>query len=292
MFTQDIEINESNIENVFDVSESDQNSRLINNYLNEIGQLELLTAEEEVELGKRIQQGDKSALNKMIESNLKLVVYFARKYKNRGVDEFDIISEGNIGLMHAAEKFDPALGYRFNTYATFWIREHIERFIMNNSRMIRIPIHVIKELNKVTKAREEMSSHLNSNVTAGEIALHTDMPVDRVVELLAMNDYLSHCEDINEYMNEDDEAYTAQRNIPSVDETPESIAEKQSTLKELDQWVDRLDDVYQTVLCMIYGLRGYPQYQLKEIAQMLDCSVRVITLIKNKALKALASMAS
>ncbi|MGE5625007.1 MAG: sigma-70 family RNA polymerase sigma factor, partial [Bacillota bacterium] len=139
-------------------------------YLSEIGYSPLLTAEEEVYYGRLALRGDASARRRMIESNLRLVVKIARKYINRGLPLLDLIEEGNLGLIHAVEKFDPERGFRFSTYATWWIRQTIERAIMNQTRTIRLPIHVIKELNLYLRTARRLSNELDREATAEEIA--------------------------------------------------------------------------------------------------------------------------
>src|SRR5512143_891503 len=159
-------------------------------YLNEIGQAPLLTAEEEVALARRTVLGDFEARQTMIERNLRLVVNIAKHYANRGLTLLDLVEEGNLGLIHALEKFDPERGFRFSTYATWWVRQNIERAIMNQSRTIRLPVHVVKELNLVLRALRRLES-------AGENDHHTDItgvarlldwPVDEVRRVLALNE--------------------------------------------------------------------------------------------------------
>lgn len=139
-------------------------------YLSEIGRSALLSAEEEVTLARAAQAGDGAARNRMIESNLRLVVRIGRRYLNRGLALLDLVEEGNMGLMHAVEKFNPELGYRFSTYATWWIRQNIERALMSQTRTIRLPIHVVKELNVVLRVQRELGQELDCMPTAEEIA--------------------------------------------------------------------------------------------------------------------------
>src|SRR5690606_39124543 len=138
-------------------------------YLNEIGASPLLTAEEEVYYARLAQQGDEAARTRMIESNLRLVVKIARRYLNRGLTFLDLIEEGNLGLIRAVEKFDPERGFRFSTYATWWIRQTIERAIMNQTRTIRLPIHVIKEINQCLRAARQLAQTLDHEPTPEEI---------------------------------------------------------------------------------------------------------------------------
>src|SRR5690554_864144 len=146
-------------------------------YLNEIGFSPLLTPEEEVYFARLARKGEEAGRKRMIESNLRLVVKIARRYVNRGLSLLDLIEEGNLGLIRAVEKFDPERGFRFSTYATWWIRQTIERAIMNQTRTIRLPIHVVKELNLYLRAARELTQKLDHEPTAEEIARMVDKPV-------------------------------------------------------------------------------------------------------------------
>src|SRR5512143_237380 len=158
-------------------------------YLNEIGQAPLLTAEEEVALARRTVLGDFEARQTMIERNLRLVVNIAKHYSNRGLTLLDLVEEGNLGLIHALEKFDPERGFRFSTYATWWIRQNIERAIMNQSRTIRLPVHVVKELNQVLRTLRSLEAAGAGDATAEEIALLLDKSVGEVRDILLLNEH-------------------------------------------------------------------------------------------------------
>ena len=160
-------------------------------YLNEIGFSPLLTPEEEVYYGRLARKGDPLGRSRMIESNLRLVVKIARRYLNRGLTLLDLIEEGNLGLIRAVEKFDPERGFRFSTYATWWIRQTIERALMNQTRTIRLPIHVVKELNIYLRAARELTQKLDHEATAEEIADHLDKPVETVKKMLGLNERVS-----------------------------------------------------------------------------------------------------
>ena len=157
-------------------------------YLNEIGREGLLTAQQERELAVRMRAGDFEARQTLIERNLRLVVNIAKHYLNRGLTLLDLVEEGNLGLMHALEKFDPERGFRFSTYATWWIRQNIERAIMNQSRTIRLPVHVIKELNVYLRAQRHLEMHGCPEAGPEEIAALTGKPVEDVRRVLALND--------------------------------------------------------------------------------------------------------
>src|SRR5690554_3091140 len=160
-------------------------------YLSEIGYSPLLSAEEEVHFSRLALKGDAKARARMIESNLRLVVKIARRYTNRGLALLDLVEEGNLGLIRAVEKFDPERGFRFSTYATWWIRQTIERAIMNQTRTIRLPIHVVKELNTYLRAARELAQTLDHEPTAEDIAEKLDVSVDDVSRMLRLNERIS-----------------------------------------------------------------------------------------------------
>ena len=162
-------------------------------YLNEIGFSPLLTPEEEVFFARLAQKGDPAGRKRMIESNLRLVVKIARRYVNRGLSLLDLIEEGNLGLIRAVEKFDPERGFRFSTYATWWIRQTIERAIMNQTRTIRLPIHVVKELNVYLRAARELTQKLDHEPSPEEIANLLEKPVGEVKRMLGLNERVSSC---------------------------------------------------------------------------------------------------
>ena len=160
-------------------------------YLKEIGFYSLLTAEEEVYYGRLCLKGDESARRRMIESNLRLVVKIARRYINRGLAFLDLIEEGNLGLIRAVEKFDPERGFRFSTYATWWIRQTIERAIMNQTRTIRLPVHILKEINVYHRAAKALTQQLDHEPTAEEIAEKVDAPLADVKRMLGLDERIS-----------------------------------------------------------------------------------------------------
>lgn len=165
-------------------------------YLREIGHAELLTAEDEVKLARRVAKGDIAARNTMVESNLRLVVKIVRRYFNRGLDFADLIEEGNMGLMHAVGKFDPEMGFRFSTYATWWIRQTIERAIMNQGRTIRLPVYVIKELNSYWSTERELAKQLDHEPTPEEIAEKLGKSVEEVRRMMSLGKDTSSLDDI------------------------------------------------------------------------------------------------
>jgi RNA polymerase nonessential primary-like sigma factor len=178
-------------EEVFAKSEQPKNLDATQIYLSEIGFSPLLSAEEEVFFSRKALKGCEASRKRMIESNLRLVVKIARRYNNRGLALLDLIEEGNLGLIRAVEKFDPERGFRFSTYATWWIRQTIERAIMNQTRTIRLPIHVVKELNVYLRTARELAQKLDHEPTAEEIAETLDKPVEDVSKMLRLNEKIS-----------------------------------------------------------------------------------------------------
>src|SRR5471030_3047109 len=183
----DLEVELAHVEEA-SVFASDSTGDVTQIYLNEIGQSKLLTPDEERALTRRVVQGDFAARQQMIERNLRLVVNIAKHYINRGMPLLDLIEEGNIGLMHALEKFDPERGFRFSTYATWWIRQSIERAIMNQSRTIRLPVHVIKELNVYLRAQRHLEAHHGQEPTEEDIANLVGKKVQRVRQVMSLNE--------------------------------------------------------------------------------------------------------
>lgn len=172
-------------------------------YLHDIGISPLLSAEEEVYFARLARDGVASARQRMIESNLRLVVKIARKYSNRGMSFLDLIEEGNLGLIHAVEKFDPEKGFRFSTYATWWIRQTIERALMSQTRTVRLPVHIVKELNVYLRAARELSQKLDHEPSAEEIAKLLDKPISTVESMLGLTEKITSID--NSFSGEDGE---------------------------------------------------------------------------------------
>ena len=231
--------------------------------LKEIGSSPLLTAEEEVAYALRLQGGDEIARHKMIESNLRLVVKIARCYMNRGLDFLDLIEEGNIGLMRAVEKFDPHRGFRFSTYATWWIRQTIERALMNQTRTIRLPVHIVKELNVCRREARKLAQYLDHVPTSEEIAKALDKPVETVNKVFELNDKVGSL-DIPVGDNDKSLGDT----IPDQQtNSPERITGDENLYGKLASWIDELPEKQREVLVRRFGLRDHKQETLDQVGR-------------------------
>jgi RNA polymerase nonessential primary-like sigma factor len=253
-------------------------------YLSEIGYSPLLSAEEEVHYARLALSGDEAARQKMIESNLRLVVKIARRYLNRGLALLDLIEEGNLGLMRAVEKFDPERGFRFSTYATWWIRQTIERAIMNQTRTIRLPIHVVKELNVYLRAARKLTQLLDHEPTAEEIAELVDKPIEDVKRMLSLNEKISSVDSPVGY----DENKSLLDTLPdeqSLD--PSDILTDANLSDQIEKWLDELSDNQREVLVRRFGLQGHERATLEEVGKAIGLTRERVRQIQVEALKSL-----
>jgi RNA polymerase nonessential primary-like sigma factor len=253
-------------------------------YLNEIGGSKLLTAEEEVRFARLAQNGDNAARQRMIVSNLRLVVKIARRYLNRGLPLLDLIEEGNLGLIRAVEKFDPERGFRFSTYATWWIRQTIERAIMNQTRTVRLPIHVVKEINIYLKAARGLAQRLDHEPTTEDIAGLLDKPIGEVKRMLGLNEHIASV----------DTPYGKDADKPLVDMLQDEAAydpadkiQDQDVQYNLDHWLEMLNDKQREVVERRFGLHGYERSTLERVAQELGVTRERVRQIQMDALRRL-----
>jgi len=253
-------------------------------YLKEIEVSALLTAEEEVYYSRLSLKGDTKARDKMIECNLRLVVKIARRYMNRGLALLDLIEEGNLGLIRAVEKFDPERGFRFSTYATWWIRQTIERGLMNQTRTIRLPIHVIKELNTYLRAARKLTQQLNREATAEDVAELLQKPVKSVEKMFRLADRVSSF----------DIPMGGEGDRPLLDIIPDdnnpdpsSILQDESVIQHLDKWLDELDVKQRDVVVRRFGLRNHPRGTLEEVGLELGVTRERVRQIQMDALRKL-----
>ncbi|WP_344704971.1 RNA polymerase sigma factor RpoS [Halomonas cibimaris] len=253
-------------------------------YLNEIGFSPLLTPQEEVFYGRLARQGDPLGRSRMIESNLRLVVKIARRYLNRGLTLLDLIEEGNLGLIRAVEKFDPERGFRFSTYATWWIRQTIERALMNQTRTIRLPIHVVKELNIYLRAARELTQRLDHEPTAEEIAAHLDKPVATVKKMLGLNERVSS---VDYPVGGDSDKPLIDTLADDDDIGPEASLVDGDVKQHVDGWLDSLADKQREVVARRFGLRGHEAATLEDVGAEIGLTRERVRQIQVEALKKL-----
>ncbi|MEM6546024.1 MAG: RNA polymerase sigma factor RpoS [Pseudomonadota bacterium] len=253
-------------------------------YLNEIGFVPLLTADEEKHYARLTQKGDEAARKRMIESNLRLVVKIARRYLHRGMSLLDLIEEGNLGLMRAVEKFDPERGFRFSTYATWWIRQTIERAIMNQARTIRLPIHVVKDLNGCLRAARELTQQLDHEPTTSEIADRIDKPAQEVSRLLGLNERVSS---VDAPLGPESEASVVETIADDDGRDPAELLQDDLVHESVAAWLNQLTDKQREVVVRRFGLLGYDSSTLEEVGQEIGLTRERVRQIQVEALKRL-----
>ena len=252
-------------------------------YLNEIGFSPLLTAEEEVYFSRLALKGEEAARKRMIESNLRLVVKIARYYMNRGLAFLDLIEEGNLGLIHAVEKFDPELGYRFSTYATWWIRQTIERALMNQTRTIRLPVHVVKQINSYQKAARRLAQSLDHEPSPEEVAKTLDLPLKDVQNILGLSDQLSTIDSTT--LDKDKLLQEAIADDKQVD--PSNLLQTEEVQACLHAWLGQLNDKQRQVVEQRFGLNGDDVSTLEEVGARIGVTRERVRQIQVEALRRL-----
>jgi len=253
-------------------------------YLNEIGFSSLLTAKEEVYYSRRSLKGDKDARRVMIVSNLRLVVKIARRYLNRGLALLDLIEEGNLGLIRAVEKFDPERGFRFSTYATWWIRQTSERGLMNQTRTIRLPIHVVKEINIYLRAARHLAQTLDHEPSAEDIATMLDRPISDVKRMLGLNERVTSV-DVPVIKDTDKSLLDAIPDEQNVD--PATLLQDHYVRSNIEEWLNQLNDKQREVVERRFGLNNRDVATLEEVGNELGVTRERVRQIQMEALKRL-----
>jgi RNA polymerase nonessential primary-like sigma factor len=256
-------------------------------YLGEIGFSPLLSAEEEVYFSRRALKGDEASRKRMIVSNLRLVVKIARRYNNRGLALLDLIEEGNLGLIRAVEKFDPERGFRFSTYATWWIRQTIERAIMNQTRTIRLPIHVVKELNVYLRAARELSQKLDHEPTAEEIAESLEKPVRDVTKMLRLNERITS---VDTPIGGENDKVLLDVIADNKGHGPEEDLQDSDIKINIIRWLEDLNPKQREVLARRFGLLGYEPSTLEDVGVEIGLTRERVRQIQVEALRRLRDM--
>jgi len=255
-------------------------------YLHDVSDMNLLDAKEEQELARAVQLGDDKARTKMILSNLRLVVSIAKHYYSSGLDFLDLIEEGNLGLMHAVKKFNPELGFRFSTYATRWIRQSIERAIMNQGRTVRLPIHVAQELQAYRKVSAELEKNLHHQPSISDIAKAAHKTEDQVHRLADLNNNDIVSIDAKLF-DEDSQATFADVMVDENNVNPEQVIQDECIVCLVDQWLNRLGELQKEIIARRFGLCGYEKSTLEEISQVTSINSRKVRQIQNFGLRKL-----
>jgi RNA polymerase nonessential primary-like sigma factor len=252
-------------------------------YLNRIGAKPLLTAEQEVQYATLAKAGDFAARQKMIEHNLRLVVSIAKHYINRGVVLLDLIEEGNIGLMRAIDKFEPERGFRFSTYATWWIRQSIERAIMNQARTVRLPVHMVRELNQVLRAKYHLEAqhHDGKEATAEDIASLVGRPVEEVQDILALSE---HATSLDAPLDNDPQTSLMDMLPDEGDVGPDMRAEHHEMTVLVRDWLQKLPDKQRVVVMRRFGLDNDDPATLETLAEEMGVTRERVRQIQQEAL--------
>jgi RNA polymerase nonessential primary-like sigma factor len=256
-------------------------------YLSEISANPLLSAQEEAALARRVRAGDFEARQTMIERNLRLVVNIAKRYLNRGIPLLDLVEEGNLGLIHALEKFDPERGFRFSTYATWWIRQGVEHAIMNQSRTIRLPVHINKELNQIMRVRRRIEASTQGNSLATEIAACLDKSVEEVRAILAFDE---RAISIDAPLDIDPTLSVGESLADDSIEPPDLRIQNSEIETLLRCWIDALTDKHRLVIRHRYGIEDCDVLTLEELSSQLGITRERVRQIQIEALGQLRKM--
>ena len=256
-------------------------------YLREIGKIPLLTPEEEAELAQRIVKGDKKAKDKMVEANMRLVVSIAKRYGGRGLDFLDLIQEGNTGLLRAVDKFDPDKGFKFSTYATWWVRQAITRAIADQARTIRIPVHMVETINKVLRTTRKLIAELNREPTNEEIAEALDMEPEKIDYVMRIKQDIASLDASISREGDDEESVLGDFVEDEERDSPEDSAANQILKEQLSEIIATLTDREQKIIRLRFGIGGGRPHTLEEVGAEFDVTRERIRQIEAKALSKL-----
>lgn len=269
----------------FWVDPSSQHLDATHLYLSEIGFSPLLSAKEEVHYARLVQGGDEDARDRMIKSNLRLVVKIAKRYTNRGLAFLDLIEEGNLGLIRAVEKYDPDRGFRFSTYATWWIRQTIERAIMNQTRTVRLPVHVVKEINMYLRAARDLAATQNHEPSSEEIAKLLDKPIGEVKRMLGLNERVASVD--SQYGRGTDDRSLLDTIADENNPDPSDVVEEEDVYENLEYWLAQLNEKQREVVERRFGLHGYQSSTLEQVGAEIGVTRERVRQIQMDALKRL-----
>ncbi|MBR2855634.1 RNA polymerase sigma factor RpoD [Candidatus Saccharibacteria bacterium] len=253
-------------------------------YLREIGKIPLLTPEEEADLAQRIVKGDKKAKDKMVEANMRLVVSIAKRYGGRGLDFLDLIQEGNTGLIRAVDKFDPDKGFKFSTYATWWVRQAITRAIADQARTIRIPVHMVETINKVLRTSRKLTTELNREPTNEEIAEALDMETEKIDYVMKIKQDIASLDASISKDGDDEESVLGDFVEDEERDSPEESAANQILKEQLSEIIATLTDREQKIIRLRFGIGGGRPHTLEEVGAEFDVTRERIRQIEAKAL--------
>ncbi len=263
-----------------------RNMGTLDKYLADIAKERLLTTEEEVALAQRIKEGDQAALDKLVRANLRFVVSVAKQYQNQGLSLQDLINEGNLGLVKAAQRFDETRGFKFISYAVWWIRQSILQAVAEQARIIRLPMNQVGAMAKMKKVASMLEQKLERKPTVKEIAAEMDMSEDKVEQLMGLN---SRTVSTDAPLDDEDDANFLDVFVAADEEQTDARVEQESTSKAIRNSLDMLSEKERTIICMYFGLGTSREYSLEEIAMKLDISRERTRQIRDRALKRLKS---